>query len=177
MIMERHESIEYKKRRNMIMQIFESDLSREIKIMLQIIELEKYLNKMRNISLPKNLKKFLIKCESGECKLSYDDLTFRINDILGIIFEMEMGGTISDDYSSPCDNNKIYIPNGWQRTKWIPFGSRANGSIVFIDYDPAENGNIGQVCFNDSEGNYEVFEDSLEEFLSKCHIHFNPFIN
>ena len=79
----------------------------------------------------------------------FNDLKFMLSDILGIVYEMEAGGTINDDKNHTTKDNKIYIPNGWQRTKWIPIACRANGSILFIDYDPAINGNIGQICFND----------------------------
>lgn len=81
---------------------------------------------------------------------------------------MELGSIINDDRDHMTEDKKMYLPNGWQRTKWIPLAARANGSILFIDCDPAINGTVGQVCFNDSEGGYEVLSDGLENFLNQA---------
>ena len=45
-----------------------------------------------------------------------------------------------------------------------------------MDCDPAPNGKICQICFNDSEGQFEVFADSLNDFLKQCIVHFETYL-
>jgi cell wall assembly regulator SMI1 len=132
-----------------------------------VAKLERYLQK-RKIFLSSELRDCLIKCSDEEYTARIDGLKFQLLDAAGIIHEMKKGGEVNDEVDQVTTDGRIYIPNGWQRTKWLPIGWRSNGSLMFIDYDPAEKGHVGQVCFNDSEGGFEVLADTLQEFFQNA---------
>ena len=174
--MNRHETALYKKYEAPLMKIFTSSIPYNEKQKKEVALFKKYLLKSRNLSLPKDLEKFLSSFCNGKLFIFCQDIKFQIPDILGLIFEMEHGAKINNNRDTLTTDQKLYLPDFGRRMKWILLAHNSSGFYLFMDCDPGPHGKFGQIFFDDIEGDKKVISESLGSFLKIHELAFEPYL-
>ena len=75
---------------------------------------------------------------------------------------------VAKDGGADTENEDAELKPGWWRDAWVMIDKDADGSGYALDLDPADEGNIGQVIRQESDGGPSLSFDSFVEYLEFC---------